>query len=569
MHLSAESRLLVKIALVAGVLGGTLLLAGHHGLSAHYFRTQGSPVIALLCLACVGLALRPVRWRFAPLAPTALQAGAIAIAVAVATWAGTRWLMLDYQLARDTQMAVFDAQIFESGKLAQPLAPSWRPFARALIPDFLLDIPGNALLVSTYLPGNALLRTLFARIAEPQLTNPVLLAIAVLALWAIARRTFGPSPGGAWVALAAVVLSAQVLVAAMTPYAMTAHLAFNLAWLWLFLRDRPWLHALAMAVGIYAMGLHQVVFHPLFAGPFILTLLAGRRWALFGAYALVYGAGVLFWFAYPSLIASMADVVPQTGSAAGVAPFVEGRILPLFTDRATGGVGYMVYNLLRLCAWMPLFMVPFAALAWPDVRHNRGIALPLFAGFALTLVAMFVLLPYQGHGWGYRYVHGLIGNLALLSGYGFVRWREKDPAVAGGTFVVTTALTALVTLPWLAWSAHAFVAPHERVYRALTRQTADFVIVDTDSDRALVDQVRNRADLTNRPILLSSRGLSEDQLATLCRQGSLTFADAPALARRGIAVPADVQGDGRPRRSPRFAALVEQARGGGCGKPLD
>ena len=59
MHLSAESRLLVKIALVAGVLGGTLLLAGHHGLSAHYFRTQGSPVIALLCLACVGLALRP------------------------------------------------------------------------------------------------------------------------------------------------------------------------------------------------------------------------------------------------------------------------------------------------------------------------------------------------------------------------------------------------------------------------------------------------------------------------------------------------------------------------------
>ncbi|MCT2557813.1 hypothetical protein N0B51_02335 [Tsuneonella sp. YG55] len=569
MHLSAERSLLLKIALALGIFGGALLVARHPGLSAHYFRTQGSPVIALLCLALVALALRPVRYRFDPAPPTALHAGAIALVIGLATWLGTRWLMFDYQVARDTQMAVFDAQIFESGKLAQPLDPFWRPFARALIPDFLLDIPGNALLVSTYLPGNALLRTLFARIAEPQLTNPVLLVVAVVALWDIARRTFGPSAGAAWVALATLVLSAQVLVAAMTPYAMTAHLAFDVVWLWLFLRNRPWAHALAMAVGLYAMGLHQVVFHPLFAGPFILTLLAGRRWALFGAYALVYGAGVLFWFAYPSLIASMVDVVPQTGSAAGVAPFVEGRILPLFTDRAAGGLGYMAYNLLRLSAWMPLFMVPFVALAWPDVRQNRGIALPLFAGFALTLAAMFVLLPYQGHGWGYRYVHGLIGNLALLSGYGFARWQEKDAGEAAGFLVVTAALTALVSLPWLAWSAHAFVAPHERVYRALARQEAHFVIVDTDSNRALIDQVRNRADLTNRPILLSSKALSEDQVSTLCRLGSVRFADAPALARLGITVPADVQGDGRERRSPRFAALVEYARRTGCSRTLD
>lgn len=569
VHLTAERRLLAWIALVAGILGATLLAAGHHGLSAHYFRTQGSPVIALLCVVLVGLALRPVRWRFEPRAPGALAAGAMALLIALATWAGTHWLMLDYQLARDTQMAVFDARIFESGKLAQPLAPFWRPFALALIPDFLLDIPGHALLVSTYLPGNALLRTLFARVAEPQLANPALLAIAILALWDIARRTFGSTPVAVWVALATVVLSAQVLVAAMTPYAMTAHLAFNLVWLWLFLRDRSWLHACAMAVGLYAMGLHQVVFHPLFAGPFILTLLAARRWALFSAYALVYAAGVLFWFAYPSLIASMADVVPQTGSAAGVAPFVEGRILPLFTDRATGGVGYMVYNLLRLCAWMPLFVAPFVALAWPDVRHGRGIALPLFAGFALTLAAMFVLLPYQGHGWGYRYVHGLIGNLALLAGYGFVRWRQVDRETAGGTFAVTTGLTALLTLPWLAWSAHAFLAPHERVYRALAGQTADFVIVDTDSDRALIDQVRNRADLSNRPLLLSSRGLSEQQVATLCAMGTVTFVDAPALARHGVRVPPDVQGDGRERRSPRYAAMVGLARDLDCGKPLD
>jgi len=44
----------------------------------------------------------------------------------------------------------------------------------------------------------------------------------------------------------------------------------------------------------------------------------------------------------------------------------------------------------------------------------------LVAGLVLTLLAMFMLLPYQGHGWGYRYLHGLIGSAALLGGYGWI-----------------------------------------------------------------------------------------------------------------------------------------------------
>ena len=80
------------------------------------------------------------------------------------------------------------------------------------------------------------------------------------------------------------VCSSQFLITAMTPYAMTAHLALNMIWLWLFLRDTRGAHALAAGVAFVACGLHQVVFHPLFAAPFILSLLRARRWKLAGDY---------------------------------------------------------------------------------------------------------------------------------------------------------------------------------------------------------------------------------------------------------------------------------------------
>ena len=68
--------------------------------------------------------------------------------LALVLWAGTYALMYNYPLTRDEHMVVFDMQIFESGRLAKPLAPEWRPYAEVLVPAFLLDVLGNALLVS-------------------------------------------------------------------------------------------------------------------------------------------------------------------------------------------------------------------------------------------------------------------------------------------------------------------------------------------------------------------------------------------------------------------------------------
>ena len=55
--------------------------------------------------------------------------------------------------------------------------------------------------------------------------------------------------------------SPQFLITSMTSYAMSAYLALNLLWLWLFLRDTPRAHLAAMTVGFAACGLHQLIFH--------------------------------------------------------------------------------------------------------------------------------------------------------------------------------------------------------------------------------------------------------------------------------------------------------------------
>ncbi|WP_067596982.1 hypothetical protein [Altererythrobacter ishigakiensis] len=467
--------------------------------------------------------------------------------------------MLNYPLTRDEHMAIFDAQTFATGKLAQPLAAEWREYFRAISPDFLREVPENALLSSGYLPGHSMMRALFGVIADPALMNPILWAIGFLALYDIARRLFADTPGAVWIALATYLFSAQVLVNAMTSYAMTAHLALNLVWLALFVRGKWWQHVLVLAIGFLALGLHQLTYHPLFAGPFILMLLVERRWPLFTVYALFYSAAGLFWLSYPSIVLSSFDIEASSGAASGIAGYLE-RIWAKAAAINLAQSALMEFNILRFMVWMPIFVLPLLVLAWPDVRRFDAIAFPLLLGIALMLLMRTILLPYQGHGWGYRSLHGLIGNVAILSGYGYVHWAKHQRERADGTLALLGGATAFVVLPFLLWSAHQFVAPYARLSAAIERQPTDYVIIDTETSLAAIDQVRNRADLSNRPLVLSSIHLDNARLVDLCAKGSVTWVDAEDIAAAELPMPAF-----KPFNAMRLnAKLLEE-----CAQPFD
>lgn len=495
-----------------------------------YYLRQDAIGGAVLVLTLAGVALWPARQGSGTAFATMPSARAVLLAAAgltVLLWAGTHWVMLDYPLTRDELMANFDAAIYAGSRLAEPVAPEWRDVLPALVPAFALPVEGNAAVVSNYLPTNALMRAAFATFGRADLLNPLLAGAGLVAMWDAARRVFADCPQAVWMVLAGYVLSAQVLATAMTPYAMTGHLALNAAWLALFLRDRPWSHAAAMAVGAWATGLHQIVFHPLFAGPVILTLLARRRWLLFGLYSLVYAAILLAWMRYPGVVLDSVGVAGAAGSGAGVGggsagSFLADRVLPLLAAFQSSSFVFMGYNLLRFFVWNAGFVLPL--LLWsirPAVRGNK-LALALLASLAGTTLAATVLLAYQGHGWGYRYWHGEIPAILMLCGFGFRAWQERSPAAAAGAARMLGAVSA-VLIVFLLVSANRFVAPYAALSERIARQPAELVILETEAPQSAIDQVRNRPDFSNRPLILSSGDLDMRQVRALCRRGSVTF----------------------------------------------
>ena len=498
------------------------LLAGRApGLTAYFFVVQDC-LAAAACMAML-LTLRAVP-------PLALPAGArawnwkgaalLGAAVFVVTAVGTRLIYDGYALSLDEFMAVFDSAILRSGRLAAAVPETWREYVPALQPIFRLAVEGNTHWVSAYLPVNAAFRALASLAGAEALVSPMWAALATVAVYGIARRLWPEKPQAALAAAVLMATSPQVLITAMTPYAMSAHLALNLTWLWLVLCGGRFGHGAALAVAFLATGLHQLIFHPLFAAPFVLELWLARRWRAALFHTVGYAAIGLFWVLYPALLLSSLASATVAAAANGETGIVARVVSLLVRFDPLEGAGVMAMNLVRLFTWQSLLAVPLALAALPAAFRAGGMSRALVLGLALTTAAMFVLLPYQGHGWGYRYLHGFLGSICLLAALGWSRLVEKaGPAGARqhwAVFAAAAVTTVAILIPLRAWQVRSFTHPYAVAERAIQAMDADVVLVDHKGVLFGVDLVRNDPLWTHRPIVLSLSALSERQLAALC-----------------------------------------------------
>ncbi len=300
-------------------------------------------------------------------------------------------------------------------------------------------LPKDGLWVSGYMPVNAALQALLGPLA-----NPLLAGFSVLLAADLARRLLPGHKSAPLVCALLMASSSQLLLNAMTPYAMSAHVAVNLAWLWLFLR-REWLaHAAAAVLAMLAIGLHQVVFFPLFALPFLFEAFLERRRGAALVQAAAIGAAFLFWSSYDKVLVWWFDATPiaAAGGASGTALLFE-RALGLAADFGPGSIGVMALNLLRWLLWQNLLAVPLMlAVAVPLVK-TRGVWRAMLAGMLLTVAVMTVVLAFSGHGWGYRYLHGFLGSLCLLATYAWFRLQEgiEDRRSMQALFAAALALS--------------------------------------------------------------------------------------------------------------------------------
>jgi len=526
-----------------GALAAALIAAIAGGPSAElpkfFLIVQDAPALILL-----GLFLLAVP-RFPAIGPAAVVAGSlqrlagwgpawILAALAMgAAYAGAYLVYRHFALSLDEFMAEFDARIIAGGHLLATVAPEWRDYVPALQPIFRLEAPDNAYWISSYLPVNAGFRAAFLLLGDPAMEGAVLAGVALLALFGVARRLWPERPDAAVVAVLLLAGSSQFLVTAMTPYAMTAHLALNLVWLWLFLRDTRTSHALAAGVGFAACGLHQVIFHPLFAAPFLLTVLLSRRWKLAAFYAAAYAAIGLFWILYWSLLLHGAEPVAPSADL-GIAYQLQ-RLTEMVQLNVFTSISYMGLNLFRFVAWQAPLTIPLALVGFVAFRRQSATVRDLALGIFLTLAVVAILMPYQGHGWGYRYLHGLLGSLSLLAAYGWIwlsdRGEIKQPAIV---LLASLLLSLLIVFPWYAHQARRFVTPYAAAAAFIEQTKADIVIVDPSEIWFGVDLVRNDPNLRTSPKVVALFALDEAGLTKLCQRYDAVLFDARDAAQFGI-----------------------------------
>lgn len=520
-------------------------------LAARYFASQDLPVLCLMVAAVAAFPFLKLGPKWAAESRVTVRTLAVAAVAIFAVCLAGRWLVMQgYDLSRDEAMATFAMEQIRQGSLVTPVPAGWQPYGRAMLPIFYNGrIDPHLVWTSGYLPMNSALQALAAWIVHPAVANPLLLVVGLAALWRVARTIWPDRRDAAVVVTLLAATSSQLIVNAMTSYAMTGHFALNMVWLLLFLRGDRKGDAGALLVAFVAIGLHQVHFHPLFAAPFLLWLAFRRQWGRAAIYGLGYAAIVLFWLKiYPLWLIDLA------GPEANVAP------IPTLSEQAVGKAGrlldsqlaYWTANFVRFAAWQNLLLLPLVAAAWPVLRSKQarlqGPLLPLLGACAIGLV----LLVNQGHGWGYRYLNGLIGCFCLLAGYG---WTSLVPqagqARAWAAVRCAAILTLAVILPLQLVMARAFIAPHATLDAAIGKAEAEVVIVDPDGGSYAQDLVQNPPRFDARPRVMYLPFIEPQDLVLLCATKTVLRVDRRhfrAVGMRDGRVPPDMARDLRARR---------------------
>lgn len=450
----------------------------------------------------------------------------IGIAVAVVLFSGlgeSLWLR-SYPFAMDEYAPTFQAEIFAKGQLAARLPEVWRPFAFALSPIFILLDRGRGTWSQAYFPVYAAIRSLFLLAGIERWTNPVLAGLTVIALAAVAR-TLWPAPRGFF--LAPVVLlacSPQFLVNSMTAYSMPAHLFFNLVWLGFWLRKDRLGAAVSPWIGFFAIGLHNPFPHVLFVAPFLLRELFRRRWKFLSYVVAVYGAGAILWW-----------WMLQT-----VHPLLRGSgILSQFSipARADQWLMQLMHGTL-LSSWLtPAAVLLFVAgvSSWrrlPDVGRD-------LAWGALATFAFYVLYPQgQGHGWGYRYLYGVLGNVVLVAAYGLETLAAASFLRRRLLLAASAALSLFVSLPLRGREIQEVVAPFVRASEFISTLKGRIVLIDVRTAWYVQDLVRNDPFLRNDPKIMFADRIrpKKSELDAVC-PGCARELTAPELVSFGFPDP--------------------------------
>ncbi|PTY05329.1 hypothetical protein DB346_01815 [Verrucomicrobia bacterium LW23] len=466
----------------------------------------------------------------------------LAVATLIFSFAGTWLVCLNYPLSLDEYMADIQAHFYLAGKTRAPVPDEWLPWVYSITPGFVIYLPTEKVWVGPYLPFASMLRAPFLAIGAETLCSPLMLAAGVLFAAALARRLWPEKADEAGL-MAAIMLvfSAQAQITAMTPYSMTAQLLFALAWLYCFTLPgwRQWI--LPPVIGGLAIGLNQPTVHACFVLPFLVRLVLCRRWGMTLVYGAIYLAACLVWkdWYYLSRPAEVSDAGKTVASIFEVPDILN--------------VLLMWMSLGRFAAWHLIALIPLALLggyaAWRRgyFHLDRPASAPagatfttpqilqdLTAGILVTILLYLTFKYSQGHGWGYRYLHGVLANFVLLAAAGWLMLREKLEWNAAASWFSVSLVAMAGIMPFYCWLTYSVTAPFARAQALINSQQADMVVVPDDVIWYGGDLIRNNPVALQKPVLVSRFRLPQAAEDQLRGKPGVVFMDEKTMAAQGL-----------------------------------
>jgi hypothetical protein len=448
---------------------------------------------------------------------------------------GVHYVFEEYALSPDEFFVDFVAQSIAAGFLLTPLDPLWRDFASALQPSFVQVSAGGNYWSPLWRPGNAMIVAVFDLLGAHNLGHAVLTAGCLPLIAMLAKRFWPDYPSAPILAMLLLALSPQFMLTGMTRYAMTSHLFFGLLWLVLFLRDTKMGHVGAALTGFFAVGIHHIHIHPLFVLPFMIGLLRDRRWTLSGFYAVWYSAALLIWFFWRDI----AELV-QRGDANSLSDFayLSHATTHYLTSHGIIDVLYWLVNIFRFISWQSFALIVLFTFGIASIRKSDTAVRNLAWAIGLSIIPYLLLMPSQGHGWGYRFLHPLLANFALIAVHGWVCLRSRVSSefrvqFAGG-LCAATILFAAVSFPARMNQAYSINHPFATAAKYIRTLDTDIVLIDSKSIWFGNDFIRNDPLLRNRPKIMAADQLDDKSLAILCGNRDVILIGFHELATFGV-----------------------------------
>jgi hypothetical protein len=192
-------------------------------------------------------------------------------------------------------------------------------------------------------------------------------------------------------------------------------------------------------------------------------------------------------------------------------------------------------GLIELLTWQNLAVGLLALPALVSIRRLPPAVRDLAWGLGLTFAFHFLLRFNQGHGWGYRYGHAVLGNFVLLAvAGGRMLGAKVGEGLAARLIIAATLFGLAVQLPLRCWQVERFVRPFAAANAFIRRLPEEVVVIDPTHVWYGEDLLRNDPLLAERPLVFDARKLSETDLAALRQRYSVRFLGTEELLDLGL-----------------------------------